>query len=408
MNGIPNIRHLRAFREVARRGSISQAAEHVHLSQPAITQAIAKLEEEVGTPLFERRPDGMAVSAMGVLFLDRVERALDRLRTGTREAVRIGGRKGGLRGVADFDQLLTAAQIRALAAVADAGNFSLAARTVGISQPTLHRAARDLERLAGMPLFTRTAAGIALTPAAKALVQHVKLAITELEQGFAEVGEGLGGDTARIVVGSMPLSRPFILPTAVNALVRERPDVQFDVLDGPYDDLLHGLRHGEIDVLIGALRDPLPIDDVVQEPLFEDPLVVVARAFHPLSRRPKLTLEELAGCQWVVPRRGTPTRDRFEALFADGPPRGLVETSSQILVRGLLLGSDRLTLISAHQIRHEHELGLLVILPVELANTERTIGLTVRRGWRPTATQAHFLDLLRKAGKQAVSPVPRP
>lgn len=77
-------------------------------------------------------------------------------------------------------------------------------------------------------------------------------------------------------------------------------------------------------------------------------------------------------------------------------------------MRGLLLGSDRLTLISAHQIRHEHELGLLVILPVELANTERTIGLTVRRGWRPTATQAHFLDLLREAGTQAVSPVPRP
>ncbi|NYZ17470.1 LysR family transcriptional regulator [Azospirillum sp. RWY-5-1] len=406
MKRMPNIRHLRAFCEVARRGSISQAAEHVHLSQPAITQAIAKLEEEVGVSLFDRRPDGMAVSAAGALFLDRAERALERLRTGTREAIRIGGRKGA-RGLADFDQLLTVAQIRALTAVADAGNFSLAARTVGISQPTIHRAARDLERLSGLSLFVRTVAGIALTPPAKALVQHVKLAVAEMEQGFAEVGEGPGGDSARIVVGSMPLSRPYILPTAVNALVRERPDVHIDVIDGPYDDLLHGLRHGEIDVLIGALRDPLPIDDVVQEPLFEDPLAVVARAFHPLSRKAALTPDDLAGCQWVVPRRGTPTRDRFETLFASRRPRGLVETSSQILVRGLLLGSDRLTLISAHQIRHEHELGLLVILPVDLGGTERPIGLTVRRGWHPTATQERFLALLREAGRQAASPVPR-
>lgn len=407
MKEIPNIRHLRAFCEVARRGSISQAAEHVHLSQPAITQAIANLEAAAGAPLFDRRPDGMAVSGVGVLFLDRAERALERLRTGTREAIRIGGRKG-VRGFQDFDQLLTAAQVRALTAVADAGNFSLAARNVGISQPTMHRAARDLERLSGLALFTRTATGIVLTPAAKALVQHVKLAVAELEQGFAEVTESLGGDSGRIVVGSMPLSRTFILPNAINALVRERPDVGVDVIDGPYDDLLHGLRHGDIDVLIGALRDPLPIDDVEQEPLFEDPLAVVARAFHPLTRKPAVTLDDLAACQWVVPRLGTPTRARFDALFAGRPPRGLVETSSQILVRGLLLGSDRLTFISAHQIRHEHELGLLVVLPVDLAGTERPIGLTMRRGWRPTATQKRFLDFLREAGRMAVSPVPFP
>lgn len=404
MKELPNIRHLRAFREVARRGGISQAAEHVHLSQPAITQAIAKLEEQVGALLFARRPDGVAVTPEGALFLDRVERALEHLRAGTRESIRIGGRKG-VRGFADFDQLLTAAQLRALTTVADAGNFSLAARAAGISQPTIHRAARDLERLCGLSLFVREAAGIALTPAARTLVQHVKLALAELAQGFAEVCERRGGDSGRIVVGSMPLSRTFILPSAINALARERPDVQIDVVDGPYEDMLHGLRHGEIDVLIGALRNPLPVDDVVQEPLFDDPLAVVARAFHPLSRKPGLTLGDLAGSQWVVPRRGTPTRARFEALFAGRTPRGLIETSSQVLVRGLLLDSDRLTLISAHQVRHEHELGLLVTLPVTLEGTERAIGLTVRKDWRPTATQERFLDLLRSAGREAESPV---
>lgn len=404
MKDIPNIRHLRAFCEVARRGSISQAADHVHLSQPAITQAIAKLEETVGSSLFERRPDGMALSPVGALFLDRVERALERLKAGTRESIRIGGRKG-TRGFSDFDQLMTAAQVRALIAVADAGNFSLAARSAGISQPTMHRAARDLERLSGLSLFLRSTTGISLTPAARGLVQHVKLALSELEQGFAEVAERLGGDSGVIVVGSMPLSRTFILPHAINALVRERTDVEIDVIDGPYHDLLNRLRHGEIDVLIGALRDPPPIDDVVQEALFEDPLAVVARAFHPLTRKESLDVADLAGWQWVIPRRGTPTRDRFEALFNGETPKGLVETSSQILVRGLLLGSDRLTLISAHQIRHEYELGLLVPLGIQLPGTERPIGLTVRRSWRPTPTQSRFLELLRDAGRRAAAPL---
>lgn len=403
MTELPNIRHLRAFREVARRRSISQAAERVHLSQPAITQAVAKLEVQLGTPLFERRFDGMEPTAEGALFLDRVERMLESLRTGAREAVRIGDRKAA-RGFADFDQLLTAAQLRALVAIASAGNFSLAARAVNIAQPSLHRAARDLERLSGLTLFTRESAGIALTNAAKALVQHVKLAIAELEQGFAELADRRGVDQGRIVVGSMPLARTHILPAAINALTAERPEVRIQVIDGPYDDLLHGLRHGEIDVLIGALRDPVPIDDVAQEALFTDPLAVVARAFHPLARRPTVTADDLAACRWVVPRPGTPTRARFDALFAEQGrpiPSGVVEASSLQLIRGLLLDSDRLTLISLHQIRHERDLGLLVPLPVALPGSGRPIGLTLRRGWRPTATQERFLAFLRQAGREA-------
>lgn len=403
MNSIPNIRHLRAFREVARRRSISQAAEQIHLSQPAITQAIAKLESQIGTPLFERRFDGMPTTVAGALFLDRVDRMLECLRCGTREAVRVGDRKAA-RGFADFDQLLTAAQLRALVAIANAGNFSLAARAVNIAQPSIHRAARDLERLSGLSLFTRSSTGITLTSAAKLLVQHVKLAFAELDQGFAELAEHLGVDQGRIVVGSMPLARTFILPTAINALTAERPEVRIQVIDGPYGDLLHGLRHGEIDVLIGALRDPVPIDDVVQEALFTDPLAVVARAFHPLTRRPSVTPDDLAANRWVVPRPGTPTRTLFDALFESQGlpiPTGVVEASSLQLIRGLLLGSDMLTLISLHQIRHERDLGLLVPLPVALPGSERPIGLTLRRGWRPTATQERFLAFLRKAGREA-------
>lgn len=402
MTDIPNIRHLRAFREVARRRSISQAAEQVHLSQPAITQAIAKLESQFGTPLFERRFDGMPTTVAGALLLDRVERTLENLRTGAREAVRVGDRKSA-RGFSDFDQLLTAAQLRALVAIANAGNFSLAARAVNIAQPSIHRAARDLERLSGLTLFTRSATGITLTSAAKALVQHVKLALAELDQGFAELAEHLGVDQGRIVVGSMPLARTHILPTAINALTAERPEVRLQVIDGPYDDLLHGLRHGEIDILIGALRHPVPIDDVTQETLFTDPLAIVARAFHPLTRRP-VTPADLAASRWVVPRPGTPTRARFDSLFEEQglpAPTGVVEASSLQLIRGLLLGSDTLTLISLHQIRHERAMGLLVPLPVALPGSERPIGLTLRRDWRPTAAQDRFLAFLRDAGRQA-------
>ncbi|MBZ0217204.1 MAG: LysR family transcriptional regulator [Fimbriimonadaceae bacterium] len=297
--------------------------------------------------------------------------------------------------------------MRALIAVSGADNFSLAAKQVGISQPSLHRAARDLERLCGVRLFEKVSQGIELTPAARILVQHAKLAFAELEQGFIEIEELKGVDSAHIVVGSMPLARVFMLPRAINRLAALRPDVRVSVIDGPYDDLLHGLRHGDIDVLIGALRIPVPIDDVVQETLFCDPLAVAARAGHPLAGGGRVNAADLAGFPWIVPRAGTPTRDHFEKLFAhvDAAP-SLIETSSLILMRGLLLESDRLALISAHQIRHELLQGIFVTLDVDMQGTDRPIGLTLRRDWRPTASQQLFLDSLREAGATMKSSLP--
>jgi LysR family transcriptional regulator, regulator for genes of the gallate degradation pathway len=394
---LPNLRHLRAFREVAAQRSISQAAQRVFLTQPAITQAIAKLERLLDATLFERRSDGMRATEAGLLYAQRVDRALNLIRCGVLDALRSAGERPARRPGAP-EQLPTITQLRALVAVAKAGSFSLAARAIGASQPALHRAARDLESLLGTALYEKTSQGIDLTRQGQVLVQQVKLAFAELRQGLAEVAALGGQDTGRIVVGAMPLSRHVLLPAAINQLARQRPEVAVGTVEGPYEELLHGLRHGEIDLLIGALRDPLPVDDVLQERMFDDPLAIVGRAAHPLQGRQRLGMRELAAYPWVVPRAGTPTRDHFEALFRNAGlalPAGLVESSSPVLIRALLLDSDRLTLISAHQIRSETTQGPLKILPFDLGRTRRPIGLTMRRQWRPTPTQRLFLDLLR-------------
>jgi DNA-binding transcriptional LysR family regulator len=133
--------------------------------------------------------------------------------------------------------------------------------------------------------------------------------------------------------------------------------------------------------------------------------VVVARRGHPLGGKRNLTVLDLAGYPWVVPRPGPPTRAHFDALFRDaniGTPPSLVESSSLILIRGLLLESDRLTLVSAHQVQHELGLGVLQRLSFDLPHTSRPIGTTVRRDWQPTTTQSLFLDLLRETSAQAV------
>lgn len=399
LDTLPNIRHLRAFAEVAEAHSISAAAERIFLSQSAITQAIKKLEVHFATDLFLRRHNGMFLTDAGQLLQRRVYRCMAFLRGGVREAMRIGDRKlEGSRVAGQPHTLISNAQLRSLFALQNATSYSVAARLIGVSQPALYRSAGELEDLLNTLLYEKTSAGISLTRAALRLVRACRLAVKEIEQAMGELSEFRGADSSQILVGSMPLARTYILPSAINGLARFKPEVRVGVIVGPYDDLLQRLLHGEVDVLIGALREPAPSTDILQERLFSTELSVVARRGHPLDGKTGLTLEDLAPYRWVVPRSGTPARRLFEQIIASHLPSaqvGLVECSSQVVIRELLLGSDRLTFISSHQIEHEQKEGILTVLDTELERPARPIGITIRKDWQPTTTQRLFISMLR-------------
>lgn len=389
-----NLRHLRVFAAVVETGSITRAAERALVTQPAVTQAVAKLEKIVGQTLLQRTPQAVFANPAGLVLANRINRAFGLLDPA----------------LADLSARLvltaTAAQLQALIATRETENFTLAARRMGLAQPTVHRAVSQLELEAGRPLFERTPHGMIATRPAQALAQAARLAFAELAQAEADLAELAGREVGRIVVGAMPLSRSFLLPRAIARFRRQRATLPIKALDGPYDDLMAGLRRGEVDFLIGALRDPAPIGDIVQERLFDDRLLFVARKEHPVLSTGPLTLDEVFSFPIVVATEGTPTRRAFDGLSSRfGPPPSLVETSSMILMRELLRLSDHLGCISQLQIEAEIGLGALVKVPVDLADTRRPIGLTFRRSWLPTRAQAEFLMDLRDTAA-AANPIP--
>ena len=379
-----NLRHLRVFAAVVETGSITRAAERILVSQPAVTQAVAKLETLLGQPLLHRTPQAVFANPAGRILAARITRAFGLLDPA----------------LTDLSPRLvltaTAAQLQALIATREAESFTLAARRMGLAQPTVHRAVSQLEQEAGRPLFERMAHGMIATRPAQALAQAARLAFAELSQAEADLAELAGREVGRIVVGAMPLSRSYLLPRAIARFRQHRATLPIKALDGPYDDLLAGLRRGEVDFLIGALRDPAPTGGITQERLFDDGLVFVARTDHPILSKARPDLAALLTHPIIVATEGTPTRRAFDDLAARfGPPPSLVETGSMILMRELLRVSDHLGCISKLQIEAEIRLGAVAQVPVDLADTLRPIGLTFRSDWLPTRAQADFLSDLR-------------
>ena len=155
--------------------------------------------------------------------------------------------------------------------------------------------------------------------------------------------------------------------------------------------------------IVGALRAPAPVDDVIESPLFEEPLSVVARPDHPLFQRARVTRKDLAQAEWVVPRYGTPTRALFEKTFRDAGlaiPRNTIEASSLVAVRALLSESDRLTIISLSQIDFERRAGLLRALSIALPATTRPIGTTVRSNTSSSPALAACLEEIGAVSSQ--------
>ncbi|MGR3416615.1 MULTISPECIES: LysR family transcriptional regulator [unclassified Paracoccus (in: a-proteobacteria)] len=384
---VGNLRHLRVFLAVAEGGSVTRAAAAGLVSQPAVTQAIAKLESQAGTALFRRTRQGLFPTEAGRLFQHRAARALARLDMAMSD---IAPR---LRTTA------TRAQLTALIAAVETQNFTLAAYRLGIAQPTLHRAITAIEAAAGRALFQRSAVGVAPSRPASALALAARLAFAELDQAVAELAELEGREVGRIVIGALPLSRAHVLPRALARFRQDRPRQPIRIMDGIYGDLLAGLRRGEIDLIIGALRQPLPVGDVVQERLFDDVLAILAGPDDPLIHNPA-PLSALRCRPWLVARRGTPTRDLFEALFRDSnldPPASIIETGSVILMREMVGDGRHLACVSKAQAAREIERGIVAELPFPGLPVPRPIGLTLRSGWQPTRAQQALLDAIRAA-----------
>jgi len=339
----------------------------------------------------------MTPTTEGRVMLVRARRIFDQLRAGLQET---SIAHDAVLRATDYDPLrsVTVAQLRALVAVDDTGGFAAAARALRISRAALHRAARNFERAAGAVLFERTSFGVRPTRQAAELARRIRLASAEYIQAREEIGAHTDAVRGRTVIGAMPLARSWLVPQAVLGFSALWPDHAISVLEGPYEGLLDALRHGKADLLVGALRDPPPAGDVIQQPLFEDPLAIVLRAAHPLVRRRRATVGEFASYPWIVGREGSPLRQRFAELFAVSgiaPPANPVECNSLAAARELLIGSDRMMLASATQVRRELDMKLLALLPHPHGTVTRSIGLTMRRDWQPTERQRALLDLLR-------------
>lgn len=389
---LPNLMHVRAFVRVADHGSVSKASVALYRAQSVVTRSISELETRLGVPLFERHANGMRLTDYGERLLPRARRVLAELESVPR--LLTGGEKRAVEPL----YLFQARRLQVFIKLCETHHMQTVASLLGLSQPAISSTIKVMESGCGQTLFERTPRGLQPTRASHEILFPIRRALNELRHIEMDITALRGTLQGVVHVGALPLGRTRILPEAIVRMMAEHPAIQVITNESPFDLLATELRAGDVDFIFGALRSQDYASDLTGESLLSEDMVVLARRDHPLYSKTTLH-DELSAARWVLPRSGSPARQMLDECFTRfgiAPPRPVVESADMAIIRGLLLRSDMLAAVSAHQLEQEIASGELCILPLELKQTTRAIGLTYRTGCLHSPVAQALMDTIRR------------
>ncbi len=199
-------------------------------------------------------------------------------------------------------------QLRYFVAVAEELHFGRAATRLGMAQPPLSRAIRNLERQLGVALLERTTRQVRLTAAGEVLLRDARTAL-EAVTAAARRARQAGRPSPRLRVALKADVDGGLLPQILDAYCAGNAAVPPELVLGRMGEQPQALREGRADVAL--LLCPFDDHGLDSEPLLTEPLLAALAAGDPLAARTQLCLADLAG-----------RRLPGGSLASDGPPAG--------------------------------------------------------------------------------------
>jgi DNA-binding transcriptional LysR family regulator len=197
--------------------------------------------------------------------------------------------------------MLDVRRMRVLREVAARGSFSAAAEALAYTQSAVSQQIAALEREAGTQLVDRSARGVRLTDAGRALVQHADVILARLADAEAELEAIAGLRGGRLRLCSFPSAGATLMPPAIARYRERHPGVELTLELAEPDDGVAKLKSGEADVALTIETSGFCSYDGIDEVhLLDDPMYVALPEGHPLARKANLQLSDLIDEPWML------------------------------------------------------------------------------------------------------------
>ncbi|WP_339616655.1 LysR substrate-binding domain-containing protein [uncultured Gilvimarinus sp.] len=296
---------------------------------------------------------------------------------------------------------MTLTELRYIVTLAQEQHFGRAAERCFVSQPTLSIAVKKLEEELGVSLFERSKSRVSATPLGEKIVAQANLVLEQSAAIKDIANEGKDQLSSPLSIGAIFTIGPYLLPSFIPELQKEVSKMPLYVEESYTGTLRTKLRKGELDVIIVAL--PFTEADVVTQPLYDEPFVVLMRKDHPLAQNDTIDPTALDSEEVLLLGEGHCFRDQVLETCPhlkasveghSGGVRTAAEGSSLETLRHMVasgLGITILPVSAAGISRYSEE--VLVTRPFNDPAPSRTVALA----WRASFPRFKAVDALRTA-----------
>jgi DNA-binding transcriptional LysR family regulator len=293
---------------------------------------------------------------------------------------------------------LTLRQLQFFSVLVEEGQFGRAARRLAITQPALSNAIKQMEKLLGAELLTRSTHRLELTPVGAEVLARTDFLVNTFEVALRDIESTVQRGRAFVRIGVIPSASARVAAAASEFLQSGQREVELAWRDAPSNTLLAELRSGQIDMAVAAITEPPGGLTCID--LFRDPLVLVVRRDHALAAAGDANWEAIGKERLVLfergsmPALGNPAR----AQFAQGPEPYRVSYSETLyaLVRsGQALGL--MPRLYTSSLRDPE----LVVVPLLKPRVERRVVLAYLPGPMRNVVAQELIAFLRERLPQA-------
>jgi len=203
-----------------------------------------------------------------------------------------------------------------------------------------------------------------------------------------------------VAAGALPNVATQLMPLVVRYFKQHAPEAMVRVVTGENATLLHLLRLGELDFVVGRLAQPEHMVGLAFEHIYSEPLVFVVRAKHPLLKARRFKASMIGDYPCLFPQNGTVIRDELDrSLIAEGMPRpkNIVETLSIAFGRSYTSSSDAVWFIPRGVAEAELASRTLVELP--MAGMQGPVGITTKEASSLSAAGSTMIGVVREVAQ---------
>ena len=226
------------------------------------------------------------------------------------------------------------------------------AQALHVTPAAVSKTLAELEHIVGHPLVSRSRTGLSLTAEGEAMVRQVGSGLSTIERALNANHRDVFAPDIRLRVGVLPTVAARFMTPAINALLSSYPNgVHISLSTEHNRPLLEATAKGQFDLAVARQGDANLMRGLVFQPLYAEPLVLVARSGHPLFQWAEHAerIAAMADFPLLLPPPATSIHTTARAVLQDmaaPEPRTLIETVSNTFGRNFVSNTDSLWLIS--------------------------------------------------------------